>query len=262
MTGTSYPAGNPFVWYELMTSDVTAAKQFYGTLMGWSMSEVEAGGEPYTILSADGQGIGGIMRIPAVAAGSARPGWFGYVGVPDASAAVEAMAADGASVHMPVTHIPEVGHIAMLADPQGATFYVIQPEGEGPATSFSAMPSAGKFGWNELHAGELAGALAFYTRHMGWKAFDGMDMGPMGTYQFYGLEGTTLGGMMTKTPDTPRPEWKHYAWVDDIDAAASRVTEGGGQIVHGPSPVPGDLFMVQITDPQGAAFAMVGHRKN
>jgi predicted enzyme related to lactoylglutathione lyase len=66
---------------------------------------------------------------------------------------------------------------------------------------------------------------------------------------------------MTVTPGTQDPQWSYYFMVADIDAAASRITAGGGQILHGPSEVPGNLYMVIGTDPQGAQFAIVGARK-
>ena len=263
MTPSVHPGGNPFVWYELMTSDVAAAKQFYTKVTGWTTSDTDAAGKPYTILSAGGEAIGGMFETPAdMAGGGTKPGWFGYIAVPDADAATAAMVADGAKACMPVTHIPQVGRIAMLADPHGATFYIIQPEGEGPTTAFSPSPSPGHIGWNELLAGDAGQALAFYGRHAGWEEKGAMDMGPMGSYHFYGLpDGPALGGLMTRKDDMPPPKWTHYIWVENIDAAKDRLTVAGGKIQMGPQEVPGPLFVIEAIDPQGAAFALVGERK-
>lgn len=262
MTPSVHAGGNPFVWYELMTNDAAAAKEFYAEVTGWTMSEVEANGAPYSILSADGEGVGGIMDIPSEAASmGAQPGWFGYIAVPDADAALAAMVEDGATAHMPVTHIEQVGRIAMLADPHGATFYIIQPEGEGPTAAFSETTRPGKFGWNELLARDAAQALAFYGRHAGWEEKGAMDMGPMGSYHFYGLPGgATLGGLMSRTAEMPEPKWTHYIWVEDIDAAHDRLSAAGGQVRMGPQEVPGPLFVIEAIDPQGASFALVGPR--
>src|SRR3546814_10341844 len=59
-------------------------------------------------------------------AGGARPAWMGYLEVADVDAAVAAIEADGGAVHMPATDLP-VGRIAMVSDPQGAVFYVMDP---------------------------------------------------------------------------------------------------------------------------------------
>ena len=42
-----------FVWYELMTSDVEAAKAFYPALTGWGTMEMSAGEQPYTMWTVD-----------------------------------------------------------------------------------------------------------------------------------------------------------------------------------------------------------------
>lgn len=252
--------GAPFIWYELMTKDVAGAMAFYAQVTGWTYFETEGNGAPYTVFLADGQAVGGIMATPMP---DAPIGWFGYIGVPDAEAALAAMVGDGATAHMPVTYIPKVGHISMLADPHGAAFYIIQPEGEGEMEPFSAMPSPGKFGWNELLAGDAEEALAFYGRHAGWEQKGAMDMGPMGQYHFFGLPGgATLGGLMTATKEMLPSKWIHYIWVEDIDAAHERLKAAGGQVRTGPQEVPGPLFVIEAVDPQGGAFALVGQRSS
>ena len=46
--------------------------------------------------------------------------------------------------------------------------------------------------------------------------------------------------------------WLYYFNVADIDAAAKRVADGGGKIMHGPQQVPGGGWIVQAADPHGA----------
>ena len=63
-----------FIWYELVTSDQDAAEAFYRAVVGWKMADAGQPGMRYTILSAGGRGIGGMMAIPAEAArAGARP---------------------------------------------------------------------------------------------------------------------------------------------------------------------------------------------
>ena len=62
---------------------------------------------------------------------------------------------------------------------------------------------------------------------------------------------------MNKPPQIPMPVWLFYFNVEAIDAAAKRVTDGGGKVVMGPMEVPGGSWIVQCQDPQGAYFALV-----
>jgi predicted enzyme related to lactoylglutathione lyase len=83
----------------------------------------------------------------------------------------------------------------------------------------------------------------------------------MGTYQMFATGDSPVGGIMTKPAAIPMPYWGYYFNVDGIDAAAERVTAGGGAIINGPHQVPGGQWIVQCTDPQGAAFALVATRR-
>ena len=106
-----------------------------------------------------------------------------------------------------------------------------------------------------------ATAFDFYARLFGWTKADAIDMGAMGIYQLFATGGAPVGGMMTKTPETPQPFWLYYFNVEAIDAAIARVEEGGGTLVNGPHEVPGGSFIAQCLDPQRAMFAMVAPRR-
>jgi predicted enzyme related to lactoylglutathione lyase len=199
-------------------------------------------------------------------AGGARPGWFGYVGVDDVDATVARIEAAGGQVQMPPTDIPEAGRIAMVADPQGAPFYVMRPTPPPGADDMDSCvfhpEKPGHVAWNELHATDGSGAFDFYAGQLGWEKSDAMDMGPMGTYQMFKVGGTdqAIGGMMT-SPNFPRPMWLYYFNVPDIDDALARINGNGGSVMYGPGEIPGGHFIIQGTDPQGALFAVVGPRK-
>src|SRR3954469_14664788 len=71
---------NPFVWYELRTSDPAAAEAFYTAVVGWRAQAASGGGKPYTVLSIDEGPVAGLMAIPdEVPAAGRRPRWLGYI---------------------------------------------------------------------------------------------------------------------------------------------------------------------------------------
>jgi predicted enzyme related to lactoylglutathione lyase len=71
----------------------------------------------------------------------------------------------------------------------------------------------------------------------------------------------SMGGMMTKMAETPRPHWLYYFNVDAIDAAVARIAAAGGKVVNGPMEVPGGSWIVNAVDPQGAMFALVAPKR-
>ena len=52
---------HPFIWHDLMTPNVDAAKTFYAAVVGWTFSEQMPG---YAVTLADGLGMGGILETP------------------------------------------------------------------------------------------------------------------------------------------------------------------------------------------------------
>jgi predicted enzyme related to lactoylglutathione lyase len=116
---------------------------------------------------------------------------------------------------------------------------------------------AGEFCWNELMCKDSAAAMDFYSKLFGWKVQSEMDMGPMGKYRIYGIGEKQLGGMMSIPAGNPMPTcWQHYAEVADLDASHARATKMGAKTMNGPMDVPGGGRIVNMMDPQGAAFAL------
>lgn len=245
-----------FFWYELMTTDPKAAAAFYADVVGWR-PQAFGGADDYTVLNVGERGIGGIMAIPADAR-NLPPCWVGYIHSADVDADAEAVKAAGGSIHRPPADIPQVGRFAVLADPGGAIFLMLQPLGGG------AMPplgneAAGTVGWRELYAADGRQALDFYAGRFGWKQVDVMDMGSMGQYRLCAMDdtGQAIGAIMDKPEMMPAPCWQFYFNVAAIDSAAERIAKGGGKVLMGPHQVPGGSWIAQAADPQGAHFAVV-----
>jgi uncharacterized protein len=248
-----------FAWYELITTDVAAARTFYTKVMGWSALDASVPGGSYTLFTAGNAAVSGLMELSEDARRmGGTPTWVGYVGVSDVDATAERIKHLGGAVLVPPTSVPNISRFAIFADPQSARlalFKWLRPGHQQPAD-----PGApGRVGWHELLAADWETALAFYGEVFGWQRADA-DIGDMGTYQQFSAGGQTIGGMLTKPPEMPAPFWLYYFNIDDLDPAAQRVKAGGGQILDGPFEVPGGSWIVQCTDPQGAMFALEGRR--
>ncbi len=113
-----------FSWCELMTTDLNGAKEFYAKLLGWQMVEQPIQGMMYTVVSADGQQVGGIMGMPEKME-KTPPSWGTYVTVENVDQTAQQAKALGGKVLIPPTEIPDVGRFALVQDPQGATLSVI-----------------------------------------------------------------------------------------------------------------------------------------
>lgn len=251
-----------FVWYELMTTDPQAAESFYGKVFGWAAESSGHAGRDYTVIRAGAVGIGGIMKLTEeMRAHGIAPHWGGYIAVDDVDASADRVKQSGGSIHKAPEDIPEVGRFAVVADPFGAAFMLFKGTSD-QAPAPQGMPVPGTVGWNECHGGAPEEVFSFYADLFGWTKGTALEMGPgMGTYQLFKVGENDAGGMMKKMPELPVACWIYYVNVEDIDATHKRVVDNGGQVVFGPTEVPGGMWIIQALDPQKALFAMVGPKK-
>jgi uncharacterized protein len=251
---TSTLLGRP-LWYELMTTDMKAAEAFYRTVLGWTTAPFDGANHPYTVFNRGGDvGIGGVMTKPPEV--KAPPFWAMYVAVPKLEDAAKQITQLGGRSHTEVISIPEVGRLQMFMDPQGAAFYIIEPDGAEQRPE--AAPEMGDASWHELMTTDVDAAMKFYEKLFGWQPSEAMDMGEMGKYQMFNRPHGMIGGIMKKPPEMANApsSWQIYFRVADVHAAAERVKANGGQILNGPMEVPGGDWIVNATDPQGAAFGL------
>ena len=101
--------------------------------------------------------------------------------------------------------------------------------------------SRGHFVWYELITTDKDAAMTFYTKVMGWGAWDASTPGR--TYILFTDGNTSVSGLMNM-PDDARnegsiPYWLGYVGVNDVDAAAERVRRLGGALLVPPTEVPG-----------------------
>ncbi len=254
------PPGS-FIWYELMTDDVDGAKRFYDAVAGWSVEAEAANPMDYRMINTASGQVGGVMRIDdRMKAGGARPCWLGYIAVDDVDSAAERAQAAGASVHVPPTDIPDVGRFAMLADPQGAPFYVMRGISDQSSNAF-APETVGHCCWNELKTSDLQGAKDFYLPLFGWTLGEVMPMGELGDYQFIEHAGEAIGAMMNLPPGRSRSGWTFCFRVEDVDEAHRKVSAAGGTPLEEPAQVPGDMWVFEAQDPEGVHVYFGGPRK-
>jgi predicted enzyme related to lactoylglutathione lyase len=245
-----------FVWYELLATDQTVATAFYTKVLGWSTEawKTPPGAPPYTMWTNAGKSFGGLMPLPEEARKAGAPShWLGYVAVPDTDAALTKAKKHGAKPLMGPMDIPEVGRMAVIADPQGAVIALFTPSMAGSEPP--AAPAVGNVSWHELATNDWKKAWDFYQDMFGWQKGEAMDMGAMGTYQIFTLGGPPIGAMFNRPPQIPVSNWLYYFRVADLDAAVEKTKLGGGKILNGPMDVPGGRI-AQCMDPQGSAFAL------
>ncbi|MGH2662070.1 MAG: VOC family protein [Actinomycetota bacterium] len=111
-------------WNELTTPNVKAAKDFYGSLFGWTSTDVPGSIERAGFAMGDLL-IAGVHAPAPVEGDDAR--WTVTFRVADADASVGKVEQLGGTVRLPPMDIP-VGRFSVVADPSGAAFIIAAGE--------------------------------------------------------------------------------------------------------------------------------------
>jgi hypothetical protein len=258
-------------WIDTSQPDPAAAVEFYRGLFGWELEDAMPEGSEgrYFMGRIRGGDVAAVGSIPEGA--PPEPMWNTYIAVDSADEAT-ARAREAGGEAMEPFDVIDAGRMAVLTDPEGATFCVWQAK-ENPGAQI--VNEHGSLNFNTLATRDMEGAKAFYGAVFGWQVLS-IPSGPMWMLPGYGdhLEEATPG-LREQTEQMGAPEgfidvvaalgpiadddanspahWSVTFAVDDIDATAAKAKELGGAVVSGPSDLPWSR-QATIEDPQGATF--------
>lgn len=256
-TMTSYPHGVPS-WVDLATPDTPASKGFYGELFGWTYDDqpTDVPGMDYTMARKGEHAAAGMMPLTEEMSSSGMPPvWNSYVSVSDIDAAVAKVEPAGGTVVRPVMDVMDVGRMAVINDPTGATLCLWEAKAHIGA---EVVNEHGALTWNELMSSDIPKAADFYQAVLGWSA-ETMTM-PGGEYTIFKAEGGNENGIAGAMPP-PMPNipaaWGVYFNVDDVAATVARAKELGATVFMEPTEMEGVGTLAALADPQGAMFSLM-----
>ncbi len=245
-----------FCWFELATTDQAAAKRFYPGLFGWSANDFPMGPDgAYTIFQLRGRDVGAAYTLrPDQRAQGVPPHWATYVAVASADDTAAKAAALGGRVLAPPFDVFDLGRMAVLQDPTGATLCVWQAKKHFGA---GLMNELNTFGWSELLTRDTAAATRFYTNLFGWGAK--VSEGAGFPYTHWRVDGTDIGGMMAMNEQWGPipPHWMNYVSVAHCDAGVAKAGQLGGKVLVPAMDIPHVGRFAVLQDPQGAALSII-----
>ena len=112
-------------WHDLNTSKPAAAGKFYAKVFGWKTSGEEYGGNEYHLFKLGKKNVCGMWPSPMK---KLPPSWVTYWQVSDCAKSVAKVKRLGGRIIMGTTPVPGMCRFAIVRDPQGATFGILEPE--------------------------------------------------------------------------------------------------------------------------------------
>jgi uncharacterized protein len=266
-----YIAGVP-CWVDTSQPDPEAALPFYSGLFGWEFKDVmpEGSKEKYFVGYIRGGDVAAVGSVPDGAPPMAI--WNTYIWVDSADETATKARDAGGKVVMEPFDVGQAGRMAVVTDPEGATFSAWQARDHKGA---KVVNEPGSLNFNGLATRDLDGAKAFYGAVFGWKTLE-LPFGAMWTLAGYGdhLEQRRPGlreemrqmgapegfidvvaavNPIAAGDSTTPAHWTVTFATDDAHATAVKARELGGEVVAGPFDAPWTRLAV-IKDPQGATF--------
>ena len=125
---------NTTCWLEVGSRDPETTRGFYGEVFGWRFEELPpgAGADGYTLIHNGDRNFGGLLEMDGKFPESIGSYWMVYIGVEDLKQSLADVERLGGNVGFGPIEIPD-GTFAVVSDPQGAHFAVIQPSPEALA---------------------------------------------------------------------------------------------------------------------------------
>src|SRR5918992_4134879 len=161
-----YPPGVP-CWVDSAQPDPDAAVRFYSGLFGWEFEERMPEGSPgqYLIGQLRGRDVAGVGSQPEGM--PPAPAWNMYVSVDSAEETAAKVKDAGGAVLVEPFDVGSAGRMAVLADPEGASFCVWEPKDWIGAQLVNEHAT---WNFNELNTRDPGAAQTFYRAVFGWEA--------------------------------------------------------------------------------------------
>ncbi len=253
MREPAYAPFGHFCWPELATTDIAAAKAFYGGLFGWEAVDMPTAIGNYILFKLQGLDVAAAYQMGPEQCAPTH--WNAYLAVPSADEGATKAKALGGQILAGPFDVEGIGRMASVQDPSGATFALWQSIKHFGAGLFG---EPGTLCWTELLTRDAKQAVEFYSGLFGWAAEAKND----GTKEYteWWLKGTAVGGMMTM--EGPAFEgisshWMSYFAVGDCDASAESAKAAGGMVLSAPTDIPDIGRFSVIRDPAGAVFSLI-----
>jgi predicted enzyme related to lactoylglutathione lyase len=227
-------AGSRFFRYELRTTDVNKASEFYLDVLGMQFWA---------------SGVS-VVPLPEQAVSRGAPAhWLGHVDKDDVESTADRILALGGQQLGPTLRGADGSVRAVLRDPFGAVLAL---------SSKVAAPYRTPVAWHLHHSADYERSFALYAALFGWNETELWDLGPQrGCHQMFAWDesGRAVGAMTNIVSSEIHPQWLFFFPVDNIEHSLATVSARGG-LALGRTQIPNGHIVVPCEDPQGAAFAL------
>lgn len=238
-----------FVWFDLLSTDMTACENFYEALFGWNFQRTNDSNARVKTIFHQSTPIGNMIGRESSPGDSQ---WLSYMSSEDVDATLHLADANGGSTYREARDMPNRGRTGLALDPQGAAFAVLtSPSGDPIDVGFRPDMWMGA----ELWTTNVKGAAKFYQEIAGYD-IEHVEVHEKVEYWMLKKNGKPRAGIVSIPWKGMKPEWVPYIAVASVTAVVEKVEALGGTILIAPDMSVKEGRLAMISDPSGAVFGI------
>jgi predicted enzyme related to lactoylglutathione lyase len=240
---------------ELVTPDLAAAKRFYAGLFGWTYRDMQADGTGYAEALLDGRPVAGLVQRQVPAGEHRQPAWLAFIAAHDVDATTQLAVQHGAKVLFEPHSLPDRGREAVVADPQGAVFAVLD-SGSGDPSDLLAEP--GEWIWSALITRDPDTDAAFYQTLFDYEVFE-LPAADGAQHLMLASDNYARASVNSLPANRPNihPYWLNFVRVEDTVKMTAQVVALGGRVLVEPRVDRHGGKVAVVADPLGAPFGLL-----
>ncbi len=238
------------VWHDLVTPDMTLAKSFYTHLFGWRYEDVSDG---YALIKHNGHLIGGIAELNRR---DKTAYWLPQMSVPNLDRAVKYTKEQQGTIMIKAFELPGRGRIAVIKDPQGAIFSMVESVNGDPPDEKAKLND---WLWDEVWTHDLTGTEKFYQGLIDYQLETKTKQGA--DYRYLSFHDKPRVGLIQLENQELSNTWATYIKVENVMDTTDKAKALRGNILLAPNADIRHGSVAIITDPSGAGLVIQEWKK-
>ena len=238
------------VWVDLVTTDPSAAVEFYSSVFGWQPKYFAD--KNYIELSHNDRVMSSVVRYEDDDAVDGDARWLVSISVTDVDASLKKVAENGGEVLESATDLPDRGRYAVIGDSQGAVLMLLRATGGDPIEDLQKL---NEWAWAELWTDDPEAAVNFYQAIVGYNSLRVPDSDG-GERILLGTDGNARATVVPLPWDDVEPNWIPYIPVSSASETLQRITDTGGAVLVKSGDNLNAVSVAIVMDPTGGVFAI------
>ncbi|MFH0258720.1 VOC family protein [Vibrio rumoiensis] len=245
LASSNNKAVGTIIWRDLATTAPDKVQPFYHNVFGWNFESVN---DDYSLITYQGQNIAGMAKMPS---NSSTNYWLPVISTNNVDNTLSQSKLAGGKTLIKKTTLKGRGELAVIQDPQGAVFSILNTFTGDPAP---LAKQDGNWIWQEIWTDNISQSQSFYQKLGDFKSTDKTMLGH--SYSYLAINDQPAFGFVKKPNAEVPTTWVNYIKVSDINATVEKIELNGGHVLMAPTKEVRNGTVAIIRDPAGAGFVI------